>query len=223
MFDAIISISPPQKLSLIYLDEELRPLLTIFLALDARIEDIFSKMNEVMIAQIRLSWWRDTINSERKPKNEPLVEMIEMVQNQYPKLDVTQTLNSLINGWEYLMVNEDYMSDQELYDYASERGGAFFGLIAMGCGRDALLESYQNLGRIWALSFLFNKGDRNADKARILATEYYKSINYRQLSRAIRSLSILTFPAIHALKSDGKKQDGISFGLSYIWHAISAR
>lgn len=223
MSDAIASISPPLRLSLIYSNDELRPLLTLLLALDSRIEDIFLKMNEAMIAQIRLAWWRDTINSEIKPKGEPLVEMIEKVQNQYVNLDVTNVLLSLINGWEYLILDEEVLSDNDLHDYANERGGAFFGLIAEASGKSELTEAYQSLGRIWALSFLFNKGDESADKARLLATEYYKSINYRQLSRAIRSLSILTFPAIHALKSDGKKQDGILFGLSYIWHAISAR
>ncbi len=223
MFDAIASISPPQRLSLLYLDDELRPLLTLFLVLDSRLEDIFAKMNEAMIAQIRLAWWRDTINSDIKPKGEPLVEMIENVQNQYPKLDVTNALISLINGWEYLILSEENLSDDDIYHYASERGGAYFGLMAEACGKSELTEDFQNLGRIWALSSLFEKDNSNAEKARSLAYEYYKSFNIRQLARAIRPLSILTFPAIYALKTNYKKQDGILFGLSYIWHAISAR
>lgn len=223
MFDAITAISPPQRLSLIYLEEELRPLLTLFLALDMKIEDILLKMNEVMIAQIRLAWWRDMINSEVKAKGEPLVEMIGNVQNQYPNIDVTNTLISLINGWEYLIIDEKYLSDKKLHDYANERGGALFNLIAIACGKIELCEEYRSLGCIWALSFLFNLDDEKSVRAKALANEYYNSIDYRKLSRLIRSLSLLAFPAIHALKTNHKKQDGISFGLSYVWHAISAR
>ncbi len=223
MFDAKAAISPPQRLSLIYLQEELRPLLTLFLLLDRRIEDIILNMNEAMIAQIKLAWWRDTIKLDVKPKGEPLVKMIEDIQNQYCDLDVTNALISHINGWEYLILNEESLSNDDLYRYATERGGAFFSLIATACGQTELRQGYRDLGCIWALSLFFNNGNKDAERARILANEYYNSIDYKQLSRLIRPLSLLTFPAIHALKTNGKKQDGISFGFAYIWHAISAK
>lgn len=208
---------------MMYLNDEIRPIFTLFLALDSRIEDIFSKMNEAMIAQIRLAWWRDTINSDIKPKGEPLVEMIEKVQNQYPNHDVTNGLIQFINGWEYLIINIESLSDQELLEYADGRGGTFFALIAAACGKAEMAKDYQALGRIWALSFLFDNIDTTGEKARSFATEQYKAIDFRALSRANRSLSLLAFPAIYALKSNHKKQDGIFYGLSYIWHAISAR
>ena len=223
MFDAITAISPPKRLALIYAKEEIRPLLTLFLALDSRIADILLKMNETIIAQMRLSWWRDMINTETKPKGEALVEMIGNVQNQYLSLDVTNTLVSFVNGWEYLICDVDYMDDQKLHEYANERGGAFFSLLFVAHNKSELSEEYRKLGCIWALSSLFNKEDRRSDRAKILANEYFNSIDYRKLSRSMRCLTLLAFPAIHALKTDGKKQDGISYGLAYIWHAISAR
>lgn len=205
-----------------YLNDEIRPLLTLFLALDSRIEDIFAKMNESMIAQIRLAWWRDTINSDIKPKGEPLVEMMETVQNQYPNLDIAEALIALINGWEYRIINEESLNEYELIDYANGRG-AFFALIAAACDKTELTQGYQALGRIWALSFLFDNIGKTGEQARALAAKQYETIDFHQLSRAIRSLSLLAFPAINAIRSNHKKQDGIFFGLSYIWHAITAR
>lgn len=205
-----------------YLNDEIRPILTLFLALDSRIEDIFAKMNESMIAQIRLAWWRDTINSDIKPKGEPLVEMMETVQNQYPNLDIAEALIALINGWEYRIINEENLNEYELIDYANGRG-AFFALIAAACDKTELTQGYQALGRIWALSFLFDNIGKTGEQARSLAAKQYETIDFHQLSRAIRSLSLLAFPAINAIRSNHKKQDGIFFGLSYIWHAITAR
>lgn len=227
MNDANTSISPPQRLALVYLKDETRSLLTLFLTLDSRLEDIAVKMNEVMIAQIRIAWWRDTLRSNNKPKGEPFIAMIDDVQKLFPNYDIIEPLIAMVDGWEQLIISDNYMGIETMREYAQQRGGAPFKFFAHICGEDELAEEYEKLGQIWALSPIFAQEGEQGETARTMALAYIDQLNMKQLSQKIRALSILTFPAVRYLNNmqnhehfDERK---FKYALAYIWHAISGR
>jgi len=227
MNDVIISLSPPQRLALSYLEPNKRQLLTLFLVFDSRLQDVYFKMSEVMIAQIRLAWWRDTIVSESKPKSEPLVAMIDETITLYPEINITKILLSLIDAWEIFIISEGDMKEDQLREYANNRGGLLFEAIAEVCKVNELSEDFAYLGEIWALSFLFQNDREVCEEAITLAFEKYKMVDLVKTSREIRALTILSYPIIRQLCSKDKykplRQEGLLYGLSYIWHAISGR
>ncbi len=227
MDDVIASISPPQRLSLVYLKAEKRLLLTLFLIFDSRLEDIALKMNEAMIAQIRLAWWRDTLRSKNKPKGEPLIALIDEVQTYFPNDDISNILIAMVDGWEQLIMSDNDMDDAAMLEYAQLRGGKFFKCVASISNSNILVDDYDKLGRIWALSPLFGQETSQGERAKTLALDYIFELELKPLSKKVRALTILAFPAVRYLKNihnPNKVDDNrLKYGLAYIWHAISGR
>jgi 15-cis-phytoene synthase len=59
-----ITFLPPQRLALAYTKQDLRLGFGLLLALDDRLEQIFRKAGEPLIAQMRLAWWNDVIPNQ---------------------------------------------------------------------------------------------------------------------------------------------------------------
>ncbi len=228
MNDVIASISPPMRLSISYLKGDQRTLLALFLAFDSRMADIYEKMTEIMIAQIRLAWWRDTLSSEHKPKGEPLIKLIEEMETIFPEVAVSNILLAMIDGWEVLMTADSVMSYDDILSYADGRGSVFFAAIAELCGKAEHNTEFAELGAIWALYNLpSNKNINNYDRVREVGNQKLLKLDVRHVAKKMRALSLLSFPAIQFFRAKNKKRDdhshGVKFGLSYVWHAITGR
>ena len=75
MLDSSSALPPPLLLAIAYAPSVVRARLAWLLALDQRLSDVLKRASEPMIAQLRLSWWRDALKSEPedRPKGEPLL------------------------------------------------------------------------------------------------------------------------------------------------------
>lgn len=225
MDDHNLSILPPERLAISYLLPQYRDMLTLLLALNNRILGIYSNMNEVLMAQIRLAWWRDTIKLESKPKGEPLIILLEKVKAEHPDIIIEKILTKVIDGWEILIVTENNITDAELLDYAMGSGGTIFAAIANICDVSELSEQCKKLGAIWALSNLYSGHHPSFNSAKKLSHDLLDQIDIVTIAKKLRSLTILAYPAVYLLAqgNPNPKNSGFLYGISYIWHAISGR
>ena len=78
-----IALPPPLLLAIAYSPSAVRPRLTWLLALDQRLSDVLTRASEPIIAQLRLSWWRDALKSEPddRPKGEPLLADLNKIEH----------------------------------------------------------------------------------------------------------------------------------------------
>lgn len=224
MHDVNLSILPPQKLALSYLSAEFRPLLTLFLAFDSRMSQIYDKMNDVMIAQIRLAWWRDTIGKDSKPKGEPLISLIENAQTQYIDINLSHALIEMVNGWEILMTADDQIDDQSMLKFAQNTGGAIFNITASQSIGEDLADQFTMLGTIWALSKLYDD-PQFTEQSKRLSYNILKNLNLNICASNLRTATMIAYPALHTLSNRDKvaKNEGLYYGIAYILHAITGR
>lgn len=137
------SLSPEVRLSLAYAQAGVRPLQLAAFALDARLAGIVGNAREVLLAQIKLAWWRERLAEpvDRRPRGEPLLAALAGWQGG------TDPLLALIDGWEAML-------DPETPDYRSlAEGRAALGRgLAMQAGQVDAAEAAASALRGWSLA-----------------------------------------------------------------------
>ncbi len=103
-------------LAIAYAPVPLRARLKWLLMLDQRLSDVLNRAREPMIAQLRLSWWRDGLKSaaDKRPKGEPLLAQLSEIG---PDDAVTANGLKLTDVYEVLATGCDFQ-DQ---DYAKKQ------------------------------------------------------------------------------------------------------
>ena len=147
MSDALKELEPLQRLILAYARSADRNRYALLFALDKRFADIVRSTTEILIGQMRLTWWRDILTkpAAERPAGEPLVEQINRFEEQGESL---APLLSLLDGWEVML--DDFPWDDRQFDsYSVARGGGFFefGLT----DAKGLSDGQTKQGRAWAL------------------------------------------------------------------------
>lgn len=122
MSDIDHDLTPPQRLALAYAKGEQRDALSFMLRLDARLCSIVGRASEPMIAQMKLSWWREALSCEpaRRPKGEPLLLDFERVSDK-----IAVAAEQLVSAWELLLVEADW-SPEVVEQFVQMRGEAVF-------------------------------------------------------------------------------------------------
>jgi len=147
MRDAVVPLSPFYRLVLAYAKAADRPRYGLLFALDARFADIIRSTTEILIGQMRLTWWRDilTKSAADRPTGEPLVENINRLEEHGEKLEPLMTL---LDGWEVML--DDFPWDDRQFDsYADARGPGFFQFAL--ADRKSLSAQQAEQARAWAL------------------------------------------------------------------------
>ena len=147
MSKALQELEPLQRLIVAYAKSADRDRYALLFALDARFAQVVRSTSEILIGQMRLTWWRDILTkpAPERPAGEPLVEQINMVEAQDVDL---APLSSLLDGWE-VMLDDFPWDDRQFENYALARGSGFFDFgLAKGT---SLTEDETALGRAWAL------------------------------------------------------------------------
>ena len=113
-------LPPPMLLAIAYAPASVRARLAWLLALDRRLADVLTRANEPMIAQLRLSWWRDALNSapDKRPKGEPLLSQLNDIGSDNAAISAGA---SLIDAFEILATDSD---SQELNKARMQRVSA---------------------------------------------------------------------------------------------------
>ncbi|GAB5481549.1 MAG: hypothetical protein Pars92KO_13060 [Parasphingorhabdus sp.] len=147
MNDAVLQLDPLRRLVLAYAKKPDRERYALVFALDARFADVIRSTSEILIGQMRLTWWRDILTKAvtERPTGEPLVALINQAEQKGADLS---PLLHLLEGWEYLL--EDFPWDDRQFDqYAEKRGGGLFS-FASG-GSSPLSVKQRKAAQAWAL------------------------------------------------------------------------
>ncbi len=185
-------LSEPQRLAFAYAPLAVRPLLLPLLALDARLGSIVRRASEPMLAQMRLAWWRDTLDSPRSrwPAGEPILARLASWQS-------PDSLAALAEGWEHLLA--DRLDESAIAGFAAGRQAGFAALAGeMGTDRD----SADRAARTWALADLAANLSNEEERSRVVA--HAGETSPLHLPSGLRPLAVLAALGRRSLRRGGR-------------------
>ncbi|WP_123906341.1 hypothetical protein [Sphingorhabdus sp. YGSMI21] len=223
MSDTVLQLEPIHRLIHAYAKQGQRPRYALLFALDARFADIIRSTSEILIGQMRLTWWRDILTkpAAERPAGEPLVAELNMLEEQGENL---APLLTLLDGWE-AMLDDFPWGDREFDNYSAARGRGFF---AFGLADEQLLNPRQaELARAWALwDFARHCSDAGMRQSAFdRCSTIVKSQGAPDFDRSGRPLSILCKLMIHDVRKGQLAADLYSpaSAARIIWHGIAGR
>ncbi len=223
MSDALKELEPLQRLIAAYAQSAVRDRYALLFALDARFADVVRSTSEILIGQMRLTWWRDILTKPvaERPVGEPLVAQINLLEAKGTSL---APLLALLDGWE-VMLDDFPWDDRQFENYATARGCGFFefGLA----GTKSLTESHVEQGKAWAL-WDFARHCSDADMRQSAfdrCTEILISQPRAGFDRSGRPLSILCKLMARDVRKGQLAADLYSpaSAARIIWHGIAGR
>ncbi len=136
------SLSPDVRLALAYAPTGVRPIQLAAFALDAKLAGIVGHAREVLLAQIKLAWWRERLaeTPAQRPKGEPLLATLAGWSGP------VDPLLALIDGWE-AMLDPDEPNPQALADGRAALGQG----LAMQAGASQAAAAAAAAMRDWSL------------------------------------------------------------------------
>lgn len=148
-------LTPPKRLAIAYTGAAERPLFQLLLEFDARLAQIVGRDGEVVIAQMRMAWWRDVISKspESRPSGEPMVARlneIETIGASQGGQAIGAAMSHIIDAWDMLLAQEDW-DQAALTGHAEAKARALFPVELDDGKGDASFA-----GQIWALHDLHN-------------------------------------------------------------------
>ncbi|MCJ2186305.1 hypothetical protein [Novosphingobium beihaiensis] len=185
--DALIQSLPAvSRLALAYAPASARlPTLALF-ALDTRLAGLLRHSREPMLAQLRLSWWRESLGREHNewPEGEPLLAALRSWNGKH------KALTALVDGWEALTGPAPLPGDA-LRTMAQGRAEAFAGL-AHALDREKESRAAYRLGQQWGLADLAVRlGNAQEREAALTLAGAENSGGRPRVSRALRPLLVL--------------------------------
>ncbi len=184
---------PWEALALTAALPEDRELLAMLLEFDGRLEQIIATSSEAMLGQIRLAWWRDTLNSSHPPAGEPLIARFTAI-SQDAGWSLTEPMLRLLEGWEYRLLDP---ADHDAFGKA--RGEGLFRAFAGPGAAPGLDEAAKS----WALAGFGGDADCCPPDAVL-----------RSWPRRLRPLSLLALA--------GRAQGRLA-GVRLSWHGLTGR
>ncbi|MEO0439802.1 MAG: hypothetical protein AAF067_02885 [Pseudomonadota bacterium] len=216
-------IDPMRRLVLAYARAADRDRYKLAFALDARLGEIIRTTSEILIGQMRLTWWRDILTKDPsdRPAGEPLLELLAPLQaeGQDPG-----ALIKMIEGWEMLL--DDFpWEDRQFANHAELRGEGLF-QFAMG-GQKTLDEQQKNASRSWALwDFARHCSDRTTrEEAFVKCCALHSNWQNVRFDRSGRPLSILCQIVARDVKK-GELSANIytpAVAGNIVWHGLTGR
>ena len=155
------------------------------LALDQRLAGLLRHSREPMMAQLRLAWWRETLDRDAGewPEGEPLLAALRSWNGKH------RALVGLVNGWEAL-TGEAPLAPSALEEMVDGRAAAFAGLAA-ALDREGEVEVARILGRRWALADLSTKLNHPGESVVVRRLAQAEEGRLARVSRTLRPLAVL--------------------------------
>lgn len=188
--ELIESLPLAQRLALSYAPRASRPATLALLALDARLAGIVRGGGEVVIAQMKLAWWRDRLAQPPRewPAGEPLLAALR------DNFAQPSALVPLVDGWEQLLA--DRLDRAVINDFAAGRAAAWQQVGGSGKAAQAARE--------WALVDLALNLGQEDERAEVLAAARSQPWRRANLPRALRALAVLHSLARRCLRGNGR-------------------
>jgi len=127
--DLLPESDPERALALSYAAVDRRPDLASIWALDLVLGNIVRAARDMMVGQLRLTWWREALvklDHDLPPAAPVLVALARIIDG---KSLTGERLAGMVDGWEILL-DPDYLDDAMLDRYAADRGAAMFKIAA---------------------------------------------------------------------------------------------
>ena len=184
----MIALSAEQGLALAFCGARYRQAFSLLLQFDRSLGRAVQQQGPPVAGQLRLAWWREQIADLHIDRGANLV-LTELARLLTAEDSARQDLSRMIDGWEVLLVNDD-LSDENLLQYAKERGGGLFCLAAKvaGSGEDT---GETEAGIVWALVDLARHCSDPVLANRVIALARAHIRSARQLSRHLRPFALL--------------------------------
>lgn len=191
-------LTPPERLALAYAQRAMKDSLALLLRLDSRFATIVGSASEPLFGQLKLAWWRDAMLAAPadRPKGEPLLAKLSELDD----LTLVEAAVTLINAWETLVVDQDWMAIT-VRTFADARGTAVFGSYAKLAGET---DFPAEVGQEWAANDLRVRFNGRVGQS----PGSYVALPTR---RVVRPLTILTM-SVRQIS-----------GPRLIWHALTGR
>ena len=223
MNDAQNELEPLQRLILAYAKSGDRDRYSLLFALDARFAETIRSTSEILIGQMRLTWWRDNLTKPAgdRPTGEPLIQQINLIEARGEGL---APLLALLDGWE-VMLDDFPWDDRQFESYATARGRGFFE-FGLPDGM-ALTEEQAGQAEAWALwDFARHCSDANMRAAAFdRCGQILKSQQRVDFDRSGRPLSILCQLMLRDVRKGQLAPDlyDPASAARIIWHGIAGR
>jgi phytoene synthase len=148
----VIELDADRALALTYVPTRKRAAIEALWRLDAALGQVLAGGREPLISQIKLAWWRDSLErlDSVKAPSEPVLQAL--AQHLLPTGVSGAALSELEQGWTRLL-SPDPLTEEELAGYAAARGGLLFRLSGIVLGLEASAEMIR-AGEGWALADL---------------------------------------------------------------------
>lgn len=184
--EVLVSTLPAvAKLALVYAPASSREQTLALLALDTRLASLIRRSKEPMLAQLRISWWREAISGDPAtwPSGEPILASLRTWGN------APASVSGLMDAWEALTAPSP-LAEESLAAFARGRGNATAALADV-IGRPQDREAARVLGEIWALEDLAMRLGREDEReiACRLASELPNKLP--RVGKHLRTLRVL--------------------------------
>jgi phytoene synthase len=182
-------LDPDRTLALAYVPAQIRPALEALWRLDVSLGSVLVTGKEPMISQIRLAWWRESLEKldQEKAPAEPVLQAV--AAELLPRAIAGSELAAMEQGWEVLVIPEP-LSAEGLSHYASARGSRLFTLSARLLGDDGPM--VEPGGAAWALADLARHSDGgDAESALAMARSLSSAATWPRRLRPLGMLAAL--------------------------------
>lgn len=190
----------PERLALGYAPASIRPIIAAMLALDQRLAGIVAQRREVLLAQMRLAWWRDHLQAGAEgqvPAGDAVLDALV----QHWGAAMTQ-LTPLVDGWEELLADPP-LPPSAASRFAEGRAAAWAAAAELAGAEDEPM-CVRKAGRLWALADLASHmSDRN-ERDTVLEQARAEPSQPIRLSRAMRPLAVLSGLARQSIERGGR-------------------
>ena len=185
-------LAEPQRLALAYATPPTRALTAALLALDGRLAAIVRRRGEPMLAQMRLAWWRETLEApcEGWPVGEPILAALT-------RWKTPGALAALAEGWEHLLA--DNLDAPAITGFATGREIA---MAALAAETEVEPGSAARAARSWALGDLAANLTDPAEKSLVVALA--DTSTPPLLPRPMRPLAVLAALGRRSLLRGGR-------------------
>lgn len=182
-----------QRLALAYAPQRARGATVAVLTLDARLAMILRKRREVVLAQVRLAWWRETLARPRSewPAGDPVLEALAGWSD-------CSGLLPMVDGWEALLADD--LTPGAVGTFIDGRAAAFAALGAeLGLGQ---VDAVTGAARVWAAADLATHLSDSTERAMVV--DLGRALpRPARLPRPMAALAVLAALGRDALAHDG--------------------
>ncbi len=184
----------PQRLALSYARATERGAWLALFAFDCRLAQFVSKMNEPLLAQMRLAWWRDALRKplSERPQGDPVLAALGR------EFEGDETaLIALVDGWEALLADPP-LARHAAIEFALGRTAPVIALAGPDSS-PATIDSMYRVTRRWSLVDLGLGCTDARDRELCFDLARKEGLDAIRLPRSMRPLQVLDTLAMRSL------------------------